>query len=55
VRHVGKSEVTTLNANAGAVYPFIRLPRAYIDEIGKVAEIFEIHDRKKASNPCSFL
>ena len=47
MRRVGKSKVTKLNAKAGAVYPLIRLPRAYGDEIGKVAEIFEIHDRKK--------
>ena len=41
MHHLGKSKVTKLNAKAGVVYPLIRLPKGYADEIGKVAEIFE--------------
>ena len=46
---VGKSKVTKLNAKAGIVYPIIRLPKIYADEIGKTAEIFETkHENKRA-------
>jgi hypothetical protein len=48
VQRVGKSKVTKLTAKADAVYPLIRLPKAYKDEIGKTAEIFETqHDNKR--------
>ena len=48
MRYTGKSKVTKLKAKAGVVYPLIRLPKTYTDEIGKVAEIFETqhHDRR---------
>jgi hypothetical protein len=46
---IGKSKVTKLNAKAGIVYPLIRLPKIYADEIGKTAEIFETkHENKRA-------
>jgi mRNA degradation ribonuclease J1/J2 len=49
MQHVGKSKVTKLNAKAGVVYPLIRLPKTFADEIGKIAEIFETqHDNKRA-------
>ena len=41
MKRAGKSKVTKLSAKAGAVYPLIRLPKTFADEIGKVAEIFE--------------
>ena len=41
IRYVGKSKAMKLNAKAGVVYPLIRLPKTYADQIGKVAEIFE--------------
>jgi hypothetical protein len=48
MHHLGKSKVTKLNAKAGVVYPLIRLPKGYADQIGKVAEIFETqhYDRR---------
>ncbi len=48
MHHLGKSKVTKLSAKAGVVYPLIRLPKGYADQIGKVAEIFETqhHDRR---------
>jgi hypothetical protein len=48
MHHLGKSKVSKLNAKAGIVYPLIRLPKSFGDEIGKIAEIFEIqhHDRR---------
>ena len=46
---VGRSKVTKLKANAGIVYPLIRLPKTYTDEIGKTADIFETqHGNKRA-------
>jgi hypothetical protein len=49
VQHIGKSKVTKLKAKAGVVYPLIRLPKTYADEIGKVAEIFETqHNDRRA-------
>jgi hypothetical protein len=47
LQRVGKSKVTKLKANADNVYPLIRLPKAYADEIGKTAEIFEAWDGSK--------
>jgi hypothetical protein len=44
VQRIGKSKVTKLNAKADIAYPLIRLPKAYADEIGRTAEIFETHD-----------
>ncbi|MGA7075354.1 MAG: hypothetical protein WBZ42_02235 [Halobacteriota archaeon] len=41
MKRVGKSKVTKLKAKADIVYPLIRLPKTYADEIGQVAEIFE--------------
>jgi hypothetical protein len=41
MQRIGKSKVTKLKAKAGVVYPLIRLPKTFADEIGKVAEIFE--------------
>jgi uncharacterized small protein (DUF1192 family) len=41
VRRVGQSKVTKLSVKAGVVYPLIRLPKTYVDKIGKIAEIFE--------------
>ena len=41
MHHLGRSKVTKLSAKAGVVYPLIRLPKSYADQIGKVAEIFE--------------
>jgi hypothetical protein len=34
VQHIGKSKVTKLNAKAGVVYPLIRLPKTYANELG---------------------
>jgi len=49
VQHIGKSKVTKLNAKAGVVYPLIRLPKTYANEIGNVAEIFETQqDNRRA-------
>ena len=48
MQRIGKSKVTKLNAKAGVVYPLIRLLKTCADEIGNVAEIFEIrrNDRR---------
>jgi hypothetical protein len=49
MHHLGRSKVTKLSAKAGVVYPLIRLPKSYADQIGKVAEIFETqHDNRRA-------
>ena len=49
MQHIGKSKVTKLNAKAGVVYPLIRLPKTYANEIGNVAEIFETQqDNRRA-------
>ena len=49
MRRVGQSKVTKLSVKAGAVYPLIRLPKTYVDKIGKIAEIFETqHQDKRA-------
>ncbi len=49
MQYVGKSKVTKLNAKAGVVYPLIRLPKTFADEIGSVAEIFEtMQDNSRA-------
>ena len=46
---IGKSKVTKLNAKAGIVYPLIRLPKIYANQIGKTADIFETqHGNKRA-------
>jgi len=47
VKRVGKSKVTKLKAKADIVYPLIRLPKTYEDEIGNTAEIFETTDYNK--------
>ena len=39
---VGKSKVTRLNAKTGITYPLIRLPKAFANEIGRIAEMYEI-------------
>ena len=49
MHHLGRSKVTKLSAKAGVVYPLIRLPKSYADQIGKVADIFETqHDNRRA-------
>ena len=49
VQRVGKSKVTKLKAKADIIYPLIRRPKTYADEIGKTAEIFETkHNDKHA-------
>jgi len=49
VRRVGTSKITKLKAKAGIVYPLIRLPKTFADEIGNVAEIFETqHNNRRA-------
>jgi len=39
---VGKSKVTRLNAKTGITYPLIRLPKAFANEIGSTAKMYEI-------------
>ncbi|MGP8011031.1 MAG: hypothetical protein ACLPI9_00915 [Halobacteriota archaeon] len=49
MHYLGKSKVTKLRAKAGVVYPLIRLPKTFADEIGNVAEIFETEqDNRRA-------
>jgi hypothetical protein len=49
MQRVGKSKITKLKAKADIVYPLVRLPKAYADEIGKTAEIFATqHNNKRA-------
>ncbi len=40
----GKSKVTRLKAKTEIIYPLIRLPKAFADEIGKTAEIYKIEN-----------
>jgi hypothetical protein len=44
---VGTSKITKLCAKPGIVYPLIRLLKAYAEEIGKTANIFEIQNDKQ--------
>jgi len=47
MRRVGTSKITKLRAKPGMVYPLIRLPKTYADEIGKTANILEIQNDKQ--------
>jgi hypothetical protein len=47
MQRVGKSKVTKLKAKADTIYPLIRLPKRFADEIGKTAEIFETEHNDK--------
>ena len=39
---VGKSKATRLNAKTGITYPLVRLPKAFTNKIGSIAEMNEI-------------
>ena len=39
---VGKSKVTRLNAKTGITFPLIRLLKAFADEIGRTAKMYEV-------------
>jgi hypothetical protein len=44
VQLAGKSKVTRLKAKTGIIYPLIRLPKTFADEIGKTAEMYKIEN-----------
>ncbi len=42
VQLAGKSKVTRLNAKTGNTYPLVRLPKAFANEIGNTAKMYEV-------------
>ncbi len=54
MQRIGKSKVTKIQPKAGVVYPLIRLPKTYVDKIGKTAEIFETEHNKRRALAITF-